>query len=80
MLLNLQNSENEPRIFLCSKVVWGLIIEGLSLQMVGNIWINCFDILTNEYWKVTTICVKVIPQSILESFRLKDEDNYEDNI
>ena len=48
--------------------------------MVGNIWINCFDILTNEYWKVTTICVKVIPQSILESFRLKDEDNYEDNI
>ena len=42
-----------PGIFLCSKVVRGLIIEGLSLQMVGNTCI-CFSILTNEYWKVTT--------------------------
>lgn len=85
MLLNLQNSENKPWIFLCSKVVWGLIIEGLSLRMARNTYI-CFDILKHEYWKVTTnlcpgnLSEHVILQNILESFRLKDEDNYEDNI
>ena len=42
-----------PGIFLCSKVVWGFIIEELSLQMEGNTCM-CFDILTNEYGKVTT--------------------------
>ena len=30
--------------------------------------------------KQPQICVKVILQNILESFRLKDEDDYEDNI
>lgn len=49
------------------------------LQMAGNTCI-CFDILTNEYWKSLQICVQVIPQNILEGFRLKDEDDYEDNI
>ena len=30
--------------------------------------------------KSLQICVQVIPQNILEGFRLKDEDDYDDNI